>query len=196
MFFGEPFGGVVPGPRGAVLATLMRTDAPLTGRQVHGLLDDRHSLWAVQQALKDLEQLGMTTVSTVGRAGVHHVNEDHLAVAQLRPLLSPLDALARVAREVVGDEVETVAVFGSVARGETHATSDVDLAVVAHAGWDRRVELEDAVRSRLGNTCDVLHLTPYDLTRPPTQREPVVAQVLRDGMAIIGSLPRPDRTPA
>jgi hypothetical protein len=35
MFFGEPFGGVIPGARGAVLAVLLRTGEPMTGRQMH-----------------------------------------------------------------------------------------------------------------------------------------------------------------
>jgi hypothetical protein len=33
MSFSEPFGGIIPGARGAVLAALLRTDAPLTGQQ-------------------------------------------------------------------------------------------------------------------------------------------------------------------
>ena len=36
-----PFGDIAPGPRGVVLAALLRTDAPLKGLQVHGLLDHR-----------------------------------------------------------------------------------------------------------------------------------------------------------
>jgi predicted nucleotidyltransferase len=191
MFFGEPFGGVIPGGRGAVLATLMRTGAPLTGRQVHALLGDRHSLWTVQQALKELAHLGMTETHTVGRAGTHAVNEDHVAVAALRSLLSPIDVLARVVRAAAGDEVEAVLVFGSVARGDAHAGSDVDLAVFAPSAWERRVELEDAVRTRVGNHCDVVHLTAADLARPADEREPVVIEILREGIALVGSLPRP-----
>jgi hypothetical protein len=80
MQFGEPFGGVIPGARGAVLATLLRTDAPLTGRQVHALVSDDYSLWTVQEALKALTQLGLVTTQTIGRAGVHTVNEDHVSV--------------------------------------------------------------------------------------------------------------------
>lgn len=37
MDFGEPFGGLIPGARGAALAALLRTGAPLTGRRVHAL---------------------------------------------------------------------------------------------------------------------------------------------------------------
>lgn len=193
MFFGEPFGGLIPGVHGAVLATLLRTDVPLTGRQVHAVIGDKHSLWTVQQALKTLAQLGVVDTRTVGRAGVHTINDDHASVASLRDLLDPIAALTHTVREAIGDEVETVILFGSIARGEATIDSDVDLAVIAPAGWDGGADLEDAVRSQLGNTCDVLVLTLEDLRRGSDAGEPVVHDVLTDGVALLGSMPRPSR---
>lgn len=190
MLFNEPFGGVIPGARGAVLAALLRTDAPLTGRQVHTLVSDHYSLWTVQEALKAVTQLGLVSTRTIGRAGVHTVNEDHVSVPHLRALLDPIAALTDTVREGVGDDVEAVILFGSIARGEANITSDVDLAVIAPAGWDGRTDLEDAVRTRLGNDCDVLVFTPEDFTRLPATGEPVVREVLTDGVALIGSMPR------
>jgi predicted nucleotidyltransferase len=190
MLFSEPFGGVVPGARGAVLAVLLRTDAPLTGRQIHALLSDEYSLWTVQEALKALTQLGLVNTQTVGRAGVHTINEDHVSVAPLRALLDPITALTYTVREAVGTDVKAVILFGSVARGEANIYSDVDLAVIAPAGWDGRADLEDAVRMRLGNNCDVLVFTPEDFTRLADIGEPVVREILTSGVALIGSIPR------
>ncbi len=190
MLFGEPFGGVIPGARGGVLATLLRTDAPLTGRQVHALVSGDYSLWTVQGALKALTQLGLINTQTIGRAGVHTVNETHVAVAPLRVLLDPIAALTDTVRHSVDDQVETVILFGSIARGETGMGSDVDLAVIAPAGWDGRPDLEDAVRTRLGNDCDVLAFTPDDFTRLAAIDEPVVSDILADGIALLGSIPR------
>ena len=190
MLFGEPFGGVIPGARGAVLATLLRTDAPLTGRQVHALVSDDYSLWTVQEALKALAQLGLVNTQTIGRAGVHTVNEDHVSVSPLRVLLDPIAALTDTVREAVGDDVRTVVLFGSIARGEPHIHSDIDLAVIAPTGWDGRTDLEDAVRTRLGNYCDVLVFTPEDFTRLSGTDEPVVREILAEGLALIGSIPR------
>jgi predicted nucleotidyltransferase len=167
----------------------------LTGRQIHALLSDRHSLWSVQAALKDLTRLGLITSHTVGRSGVHTVNEQHVAVASLRQLLNPIDALADVVREVVGDGAEAVIVFGSLARREAQPDSDVDLAVIAPPGWDGTIRLEDAVRSKLGNDCDVLHLSSAELVGPGP-REPVADEILRDGIALIGAVPRPVRRTA
>jgi len=192
MNFGEPFGGILPGARGAALAALLRTGTPLTGRQIHGLIGDRHSLGSVQQALRTLEHLGLITTETIGRAGVHRVNDEHEAIAPLRALSSPLDMLTRVVRDEVPD-ADAVLVFGSVARGEAGPDSDIDLAVVASDGWEGRAHLQERVHARLGNACDVLHLTPADINRPPAQREPVVADILRDGIALMGEMPRVSR---
>lgn len=64
-----------------MLATLLRTGSPLTGRQIHGLVSDDYSLWAVQEALKVLGKLGLVETQTIGRAGVHTINEEHPSVA-------------------------------------------------------------------------------------------------------------------
>lgn len=191
MNFGEPFGGLMPGARGAVLAALLRTGAPLTGRRIHALVGS-HSLGAVQQALRDLEQVGVITTETIGRAGVHRINERHESIAPLRALASPIEALTRVVRDAAHG-VEAVIAFGSVARGEAHADSDVDLAVIAPRGWDGRADLQQAVEERIGNSCDVLHLTSEEFTRAPNDREPVVAEILHDGIPLVGSLPRLER---
>jgi predicted nucleotidyltransferase len=190
MFFGEPFGGLIPGARGAVLSVLLRTGAPLTGRQVHSLVSDESSLWSVQEALKALTQLGIVDTQTIGRAGVHTINESHAAVAPLRMLLDPIGMLRAAIEEAVGSDVESVIVFGSIPRGEASLGSDIDLAVIAGPGWDRSSDLEDAVRTRVGNGCDVLVFTPDRFQQLAAAGEPVVSDILRDGVALVGSMPR------
>ena len=135
---------------------------------------------------------GLTTTEAIGRAGVHRINEGHAAIAPLRSLASPIEVLTRVVEETARD-VEAVIVFGSVARGDAHVDSDVDLAVIAPATWDGRVELQQAVQERLGNGCDVLHLTGDHFKLAPEDREPVVSEILRDGIALVGTLPRRKR---
>lgn len=179
----------MPGARGAVLAVLLRTGEPLTGRQIHGMVSDEHSLWSVQEALKALTGLGLVTSRTVGRAGIHQVNEAHASVAPLRALLDPLAALRAAVSEVVDPDVEAVLLFGSIARGEATEASDVDLAVIAAAGWSGRVELEDVVQARLGNECDVLVFTPAEFVERAQGAEPVVADIVRDGVALVGRKP-------
>ena len=144
----------------------------------------------MQEALKALTQLGIVNTQTVGRAGVHTINEDHVSVAPLRALLDPITALTGTVREAIGNDVKTVILFGSIARGEPNINRDVDLAVMAPAGWDGRADLEDAVRIRLGNNCDVLVFTPEEFTHLADIGEPVVREILTNGVALIGSIPR------
>ena len=65
MRFGDAFGGLIPGPRGAVLDVVL-TGAPMTGRQVHALIQDQFSLWSVQQAISSLAALRETIRAAVG----------------------------------------------------------------------------------------------------------------------------------
>ena len=190
MFFGEAFGGLIPGARGAALSVLLRTGAPLTGRQVHALVSDEYSLWSVQEALKVLTRLGIVETQAIGRAGVHTINEGHAAVAHLRVLADPVGMLRAAIAGAVGSDVEAVIVFGSIARGQASRDSDIDLAVSASPGWDGRSDLEDAVRTSVGNGCDVLAFTPDQFQQLAGSGEPVVSDILRDGLALIGSMPR------
>ena len=180
----------MPGARGAVLAVLLRTGAELTGRQVHGLVRDDFSLWSVQQALSTLTELGVVETRAIGRAMVHTINENHYSIQPLRALLDPVGALRGIVRSVVDSRVVNVILYGSVARGEARPDSDVDLAVIAAPDWDGRVELGDAVRIGIGNDCDVVVFTPNQFDRlVASQEEPVVGQILSDGVALVGSLP-------
>ncbi|MDR1431683.1 MAG: nucleotidyltransferase domain-containing protein [Propionibacteriaceae bacterium] len=189
MFFGQPFGGIIPGVHGAALTALLRTGEPLTGRQIHRLLGGNHSLWSVQQALKSLVKLGLVAAKPVGRAVVHSVNEEHCAIRPLREMLDPLTMLAQAVRQEVDDRVKAVLVFGSIATGKADADSDVDLAVIAEAGWDGRSSLNAAVQRRLGNACDVLFFTQDEFRALAAKGEPVVSDIMSDSFAIIGEKP-------
>jgi predicted nucleotidyltransferase len=110
-------------------------------------------------------------------------------VAPQRALLDPITCLTATVREIAGDHVNAVILFGSLARGQAYPESDIDLAVIAPAGWDGRIDLEDAVRTRLGNDCDVLVFTRSELTELARTAEPVVTQILTEGIPLIGSMP-------
>ena len=190
MFFGQPFGGLLPGARGAVLSVLLRTGSPLTGRQIHGMVSDEYSLWSVQEALKVLTQLGVVDTGTVGRAGVHTINETHASIDALRALADPIAMLKAAILEAIDPDVESVTVFGSIGRGEATTTSDIDLALIAKPGWNGRVDLETHVRARLGNRCDVLVFTAHEFRRLARSGEPVVTDIVRDGIPVVGRPPR------
>jgi predicted nucleotidyltransferase len=83
-----------------------------------------------------------------------------------------------------------VLLFGSIARGDATANSDIDLAVIADPDWPGLVELEDTIRTRLGNNCDVLAFTSAEFSQLARNGEPVVSDILRHGIALLGDKPR------
>jgi len=196
MIPGRAFGGLIPGARGAALAVLLRTGTPLTGRQVHRLVADSFSLRAVQDALRALESMGLVETESVGRATLHTLNREHYAVAPLRILLDPMAALETVIAANTDPNVRSVVLFGSVARGEATERSDIDLAVITKTEWDGQGRLQDAVRRHLGCPCDVLALTEARFEDLVRAGEPVVQDILRDGVAVFGTPPTATRRQA
>ena len=189
MFFNEPFGGLIPGARGAVLSVLLKTGTPLTGRQVHRLVGV-YSLWSVQEALKVLTHLGLVETTSVGRASLYTLNPDHYAIQSLSAVADPIAALRTVVSQTVDDHVTSVILFGSIARGESTESSDIDLAVMTVGDWSGRTDLQKAVSNRLGTPCDVVVFTESEFTHLAEVGEPVVNDILRDGVVLYGRKPQ------
>lgn len=131
----------------------------------------------MQEAQKARTRLGLVEIRTIGRAGIHTINGGHAFVAPLRALVDPIAPLKAAISEVIGSEVRAVILIASIARGDPGVDSDIDLAVIAAAAWDKRVELHDTVRTRRGNDCDVLLFTESEFRRRATEGEPVVSEV-------------------
>ena len=187
MFFHQPFSGLIPGAKGAVLAVMLRTGKPMTGRHVSVMVGDRYSLWAVQMALKELVSMGLVEAENYGRSTLHRLNDRHALIPHLQAIASPVEMLRRVVIKW-SEGAEAVILFGSIARNEAQPDSDIDLAVVASEGWPGVTALQNAVWDELGNRCDVLLVTHEEfLRRPPT--EPVVEAIIEDGIPLVGAMP-------
>ncbi|MGH3504769.1 MAG: nucleotidyltransferase family protein [Nocardioidaceae bacterium] len=130
---------------------------------------------------------------TIGRAGVHTINEGHAFVTPLRTLVDPVGALKAAIGETIESDVQAVLLFGSIARDEAGVDSDIDMAVIAAPTWDKRVMLHDHIRTRLGNDCDVLAFTEAEFRRTAAESDPAVSEIIRDGVALVGNKPRAGR---
>lgn len=197
MDFSAPLGGLFVEPRAAVLAVLLQSGGPMTGRQLHSMVAPRWSLRTVQVALADLNELGIVHQQPVGRAVTHVLNPDHYAVPALRMLASPLDTLRDLVRTFVDERVArglpepSVWLFGSTARGEAHAKSDVDLAVVTDdEQWDEETNaLADLVYDRFGKACDVLVVEPARFATGGREDDAFARTLLAEAFALVGESP-------
>ena len=185
MDVGHPYRAVTPTLEGSVLVTLAATNKPLTGREV-ARLTGRQAHSGVLDALGRLTEHGLVHREEAGRALLYKLNRDHLAAPAVEVLAGMRSELFRRLRELVVDWTHRavhVSVFGSTARGDGDATSDVDLFVVRpdavhaeDATWQRQLEeLASAVRRWAGNHASVAEVSASTRhTRPasaaPTHR--------------------------
>jgi predicted nucleotidyltransferase len=89
---------------------------------------------AVQRELARLEQSGLVTVSRLGTQKHYQANPDSPLYTELCGILRKTVGLAEPLREALAPLAPRIAaafVYGSVAKGEDTATSDIDLMVVS-----------------------------------------------------------------
>src|SRR5689334_10285158 len=91
---------------------------------------------SVQRELERLTESGLVTVTRVGNQKHYQANAKAPVFAELRSLILKTSGIAdpiRQALRPLARKIDLALIYGSVARGEAHAGSDVDLLVVSDA---------------------------------------------------------------
>lgn len=201
MDLSSPISSVIPTAQGAVLAVLSRTSEPLSGRQVAALTDGRFGQSRVNEVLGQLAAEGIVLLERRPPAKLYRLNRDHVACAGIERLANLRDELlSRMRSEVAAWEVpaEAVWLFGSAARGDGDAASDIDLLVVRPSAveaddpaWLRQIDdLSEHVSLWSGNGCQVLELSLVELAAMLSRGEPLVDALRTDAMTLGGGSPR------
>lgn len=171
--------------RGAILGLLYEhPDQSFYYRQLTRELKGL-SVGTLQRELATLNQLGLIERSAVGKQVFYRANRNHPIFPELRALVAKtIGAIPtlRSALAPLADRISVAFVYGSMARGEETAESDIDLLIVGKA------QLEDVI-ARLGNI-------EASLRRPvnPTVYSPVEFRTkLTSGNHFLNSVVRGDK---
>lgn len=137
---------------------------------------------AVQRELARLESAGLVTVKRVGKQKHYQANADAPVFAELRALVLKTSGLADLLRAAIAPlagEIRAAFVYGSVAKHEDTATSDIDLMVISESlsYADLFGGLEEASRL-LGRTVNPTVFTAAELARRSKQGNAFVKRVL------------------
>ena len=183
----NPVSSVIPSLHGAVLVVLAGSTAPRSLADVH-LQVPGASKSGVRLALLRLVEDGVV----LHAPGGYMLNREHLAapaVVLLAQMRSEL--LHRIGTMVDEWEAEPllVAAFGSFARRDGDAESDIDLLLVTRAknADEQAGELSERVRAWTGNECHVMALTPADIRRMRRSKESILMEWDRDLEPIRGT---------
>jgi hypothetical protein len=195
MDFVRPVEAVVGGAQGRLLAVLLETTAPLTLRRLARLAGVSPA--QASRVMPRLVELGIVDRREVPPAS-QFLFVRGCVVAQA--LLALADAHSMALRQIgeavsaISPEPVSVVAFGSFARGEADAHSDIDLAVVRaddvdddDEGWAESIDAwRRQVRTLTGNDVEIIGATASDATRKLRGRSELWRNIKRDGIVVYG----------
>lgn len=174
------------------LRVLARISDPISGREVARRAGASAS--STRRALERLTRSGLVHSRPSSHAVLYSANRDHLLWGAVHDLLT---APARLEEELA-DFMQahhrgvTLALFGSVARGEATASSDVDLLLLLRDDTDGAETeglvdaLTELVQRRTGNPAQVVALTHQQLQAMVTSGDPLIASLTADARTLAG----------
>ena len=137
------------------------------------------SLGTVQQELKGLAAAGIVKARRDGNRVCFSANPDHPVHRELSALVLKTNGLAGVLAKALQDKAVNLAfVFGSIARGETRAESDVDLMLIGSVGLRRLTALLSGVAEIVGREINPHILTPDEFCERKKNRDHFITSVL------------------
>lgn len=194
----RPIEALVPGVQGRILTVLAGTTAELNLRTVARL--GGISAAQASRVLPELVELGVVARRDVPPSALFTLVPDHVAARFLLDIAqSDMFVLREMGRlaATMPTPPTSILVFGSFARGEARATSDIDLVVVRPIDVDDDDEawsdsLDDWRRrvARLtGNAVEMLEVTSVEAASKLRGRSPLWREIRRDAKVVHGLTP-------
>ena len=193
MSLNHPIEALASRDRSLVLTVLFRAGLPLSGRTIAALTESV-SQTTVSRLLASFVQTGVV----LRVPGGYVINREHLAYRAIQALLESGSELRRRVRDAVAlwsAAPVSVILFGSTARGEAGPSSDIDVLIVRPADvsaddrrWARDVAaLAEQVQLWTGAACDVLEYDPSELEQLRSSADPLIEELLHEGVTLAGS---------
>lgn len=179
-----------------MLEVLAHTNTPLAGREV-ARLTPSGSEAGVRRALHRLVEQGVVFAEERGGAVLYQLNREHLAF----PAIAILVGLRRELLDRLGGLFASWAVpplnaslFGSAARRDGDAHSDIDVLLVRPNGlaedaepWASQVDdLRERVRRWTGNHCQIYQVDELGIADHRRRRAGIVREWIHDSITLYG----------
>ena len=195
MDISNPLRSLAPTVEGDVLAVLVRSQMPLTGRRIHELAGRSYS--QVREVLHRLEVHGLVDAEDHGAAVAYSFNREHVlatAVETASAAGGEVERRLRAAFEGWTPPPAAVVLFGSFARRDGGPESDVDVLLIRPNDiadgddlWTaQRYDLVRNVERWTGNSTQIIELTSSELHRAIERTDDLIAAVRRDGRVLVG----------
>lgn len=165
-----------------IMRLFCTTGGEYTGREIARLTG--YSQTYALRALSDLEANGLLFRRDVAKAHLYSLNEEHMLVGELSKLFdlerSALEKVAQHIKEELGEDLDSIIVFGSVARGEERPNSDIDMVLTLKDGSRTVVESKIGSVSNASVAASGSPISPVLITE--TELEKIRAKKDKKGM--------------
>ena len=156
---------------------------------------------AVQRELAALSAAGLLTVKRQGNQKHYQANADAPVFAELRGLVLKTMGLADVLRAALtplAPQIELAFVYGSVAKQQDTADSDIDVLIVSTGlGYADVFGTLESATATLGRKVNPTLYTPAEMTKRMSQDNAFVTRVLRQPKIwLIGNEEQPNAASA
>jgi DNA-binding transcriptional ArsR family regulator len=179
--------------RSAVLSALfLRPELSLHVRELARLTGA--SPGSLHRDLRAMTALGLLLRREVGRQVHYQANTQSPVYADLAGLLRKTAGLVDVLREAlntIADQVDFAFVYGSMASGQEHAHSDVDVMIVGKIGFGEAVQALAGAQEQVRREVNPTVLTPAQFARRLKDTDGFLAQVWKKPrLWLIGEEPK------
>lgn len=145
----------------------------------------------LHKELSRLAQAGLLLRETQGNQVRYRANRDCPVFAELAGMFRKTSGMASLLAEALAplhDKIELAFIFGSVARGEEQAGSDVDLLLIGTAGFAEVVKALYPLQETLQREINPVIYTPEELRRQQQENSPFIAELLaKPKLFVIGT---------
>ena len=193
--FVRPVETIIPGVQGKVLGVLCGTETELTMRTVARLADV--SINQAATVLNRLVDLGVVERRDAGSAALVRLarhNEAAHAVIALAAISDRVVCRLEAAASLITPPPFSLAIFGSFARGEARADSDIDVLAVRPDGiatddpsWtDSLGRWTTAAREITGNPVNLIEAAANEVPRLMAKRASVWTEIAAEATTLVG----------
>jgi len=172
--------------QGVLAATLTRPEKWWYLSELAGFLRTRPS--SLQRELRSLEQSGILRLRKDGRRTYFKAETQSPIFRELRSIFEKTVGLIptlRTALQFFTDKIVCAFVYGSVARREEHATSDVDLMVIGNVGLGDLAPSLRKTEKRLGREVNVTNYSVDEFRKKIAAGDHFLTSVLKGSLQFV-----------
>jgi hypothetical protein len=196
MDFSRPVSSLIPGSTGLILDVLVSSSEELNLTTLADLAGVSTS--QASRVLPRLVALGVVSRHDVPPSSLFSLNRDHIAAQPLVDLLDTRNRLTGVLADLAADiepSPSSITLFGSAARGQATASSDIDVVVVRPRGvedsdesWSTTLaDWFEAVLRSTGNSVNVVEVGADEVGELLASGRPVWRSITEEGRTILGA---------